>query len=332
GDGRYEWAGFWSSDKLPRTFNPAAGYWTTSNEMNLPPNYPHQERKLGFEWVNDARHARIDEVLQSLSKVTLEDSRRLQNDVTSIPAQRLVRVLAPLTSDDQKTKAALDLLRGWDGKETAESAQAALMEVWMSRHLRGAFVRAVLPKSVADAVRSPDTSVLLEALEQPASRFVTDEDGTASSKRDLLLLATLRAAYLDTETLLGPDVKAWQWGKLHRSLPEHPMLDLLDAGLRSKLQPGPFPKSGSPFTPAQSSYRISDFQVTNGASFAMVLDVGNWDNSLAVNYPGQSGDPDDPHYRDLTRMWLDGDYFPLLYTRGAVERATETRILLKPGR
>jgi penicillin G amidase len=204
------------------------------------------------------------------------------------------------------------------------------MEVWMSRRLGGGFLEAVLPKSAAEAIRSPDLSVMLQALELPESRFVTDQDGSAAGKRDRLLLESLRSAYLDLEKLLGTDAEAWQWGKLHRSLPEHLMLDMLDAGLRTKLQPGPFPKSGSAHTPAQSSYRISDFQVTNGASFQMVLDVGDWDNSRALNYPGQSGNPDDPHYQDLTGMWLEGEYFPLLYTRAAVERAAETRILLKP--
>jgi penicillin amidase len=51
-----------------------------------------------------------------------------------------------------------------------------------------------------------------------------------------------------------------------------------------------------------------------------------------VNYPGQSGNPDDIHYRDLTEMWLTGKYFPLLYTRDAVEKATVTRILLRPAK
>jgi penicillin G amidase len=329
GDGRYEWAGFWSSDKLPRVFNPASGYWATANQMNLPAGYPYQERKLGFEWVNGSRYTRIDEVLTSLSKVSIEDSLRLQNDVTSIPARRLVRLLASMTSNDQKTEAALSLLRGWDGIERADSAQAALMEVWISRHLGRAFLDAVLPRSAADAISSPDMAVLLEALEQPENHFATDPNG-ASGKRDRVLLTSLRSAFLDMEKLQGVDVKAWEWGKLHRSLPEHVMLDMLDADLRAKLQPGPFPAPGGSYTPAQSGYRISDFQVTSGASFRMVLDVGNWDNSRAVNYPGQSGNPGGPHYRDLTGMWLEGDYFPLLYTRAAVEKATHTRIFLKP--
>jgi penicillin G amidase len=61
-----------------------------------------------------------------------------------------------------------------------------------------------------------------------------------------------------------------------------------------------------------------------------VPDVGNWDNSRAVNYPGRSGDPGDPHYRDLAPVWLNDEYFPLLYSRAAVEKAPRARILLKP--
>jgi penicillin amidase len=148
--------------------------------------------------------------------------------------------------------------------------------------------------------------------------------------RDRLLTATLAAAFSEMEKLEGADPHAWQWGKLHHSLPEHPLLEALDGDLRARLQPGPFSTPGGPNTPNASSYRVSDFQLTGGPSFRMVLDVGNWDNSRAVNYPGQSGNPDDVHYRDLTEMWLTGKYFPLLYTRDAVEKATVTRILLRP--
>ena len=47
----------------------------------------------------------------------------------------------------------------------------------------------------------------------------------------------------------------------------------------------------------------------NGPSVRIVLDIGNWDNSRAVNHPGQSGDPESPHYRDLAPLWSDGKYF-----------------------
>ncbi|MGS6154555.1 penicillin acylase family protein, partial [Escherichia coli] len=89
-------------------------------------------------------------------------------------------------------------------------------------------------------------------------------------------------------------------------------------------------KGGSAFTPNQSTYRVSDFRQTNGPSFRIVVDVGNWDNTRAMNLPGESGNPDSPHYRDLAQKWLDGQYFRLPYSRAAVEADTETRLHLVP--
>ena len=62
--------------------------------------------------------------------------------------------------------------------------------------------------------------------------------------------------------------------------------------------------------PHAAGYSTSTFKVTSGASFRMVLDVGNWDASRAINTPGQSGNPYSPHYRDLAPLWATGDYVP----------------------
>src|ERR1700752_3642321 len=114
--------------------------------MNLPPDYPYRERKLGFEWSPPFRHQRIDEVLSSHNKISIEDSMTLQNDVVSIPARRLVLLLKPLHSADPATEAALKMLTTWNGALNSDSAQAALEEVWFSRHLGPAFKEAVLSK------------------------------------------------------------------------------------------------------------------------------------------------------------------------------------------
>jgi len=326
GDGRYEWAGRWRGEQLPTLYNPPSGYITTSNEMNIPADYPYRERKLGFEWVNGSRHQRLEEIMSKANKLTLEDSLRMQNDEVSIPARRLVALLQHLSSDDAKTKAALSLLRGWDAVVEADLPQSALHEVWWSRHLRKAFKYAVLNKAAADAFGDPDAAVMLDALENPQTRFGEH----AEEKCDELLLSTLHSAYEEMEKLQGPDPKQWKWGKLHYNLSEHPFSAIGSTAIRTKLNIGPIEKHGSEFVPNQSQYRVSDFRQTIGPSVRVVVDVGNWDNSQAVNYPGQSGDPDNPHYRDLAAMWRNGQYFPLLYSREAVENATEKKINLVP--
>ena len=60
------------------------------------------------------------------------------------------------------------------------------------------------------------------------------------------------------------------------------------------------------------------------------MDVGGWDDSLAMNAPGQSGDPRSPHYDDLFPEWAEDKAFPLLYSREKIEAATERRIILEP--
>ena len=72
------------------------------------------------------------------------------------------------------------------------------------------------------------------------------------------------------------------------------------------------------------------FQQTNGASYRQILDVADWDRSVMTNVPGESGDPESPHYSDLLKDWAAGKYHPLPYSRKAVEAATVERINLSP--
>jgi penicillin G amidase len=130
----------------------------------------------------------------------------------------------------------------------------------------------------------------------------------------------------------GPDPANWAWGKLHHAQFEHALSPLADVPTRAQMTVGRLAMGGSAFSPRAASYRPSDFRVTAGASFRMVLDVGNWDGSMVVNTPGQSGDPFSPHYRDLAPIWAAGEYIPLVYSREAVERVAREAIKLTPAR
>ncbi len=326
GDGRYEWAGFLAGDKLPWSYNPQQGWFASANEMNLPADYPYREHKLGFEWASSDRYQRLSEVLSKPGKRSIEDSMRLQNDLLSIPARRLIGLLKDLKSGDDRTQAALKLLKGWNFVESADSAPAALFEVWWSRYLAYVFKQAALSKAAAATLGSVDTAYLLDALERPQAAFASE----AVARRDWVLLTSLTLAWMDTQRLLGADSKQWQWGKLQQALMEHPFAAAADASTRAKLNVGPMPKHGGASTPNMSSYDPRNFRLSAGPSFRVVLDVGNWDNSRAINMPGQSGDPDSPHYRDLAPLWLKGDYFPLLYSKKKIVAATVQRIDLLP--
>ncbi|WP_244788395.1 penicillin acylase family protein [Cupriavidus pauculus] len=323
GDGRYEWAGYRNMDELPWAFNPAPGYVVTANENNIPPNHPAAKIGVGYEWSDSSRARRLKALVAANARSTLEDSMAWQNDTVSLPAQRVVALLKPLNSSDAQVQRGLDLLRNWDGNERADSAPAALFEVWFSKYLRTAVVRAALSPEGARLVGAGDASRVIAVLERPDSWMTVD-------KRNDIMMGTLKSAMVELEKKLGNDPKGWQWGKLHTAVFEHPLHAILDANARQQYDVNAGPIGGSSFTPMNTSYRNSDFQLTAGASFRMVLDVGNWDGSRVVNTPGQSGNPASAHYRDLAPLWARGEYFPLVYSRKAVEKESREKVELIP--
>jgi len=104
----------------------------------------------------------------------------------------------------------------------------------------------------------------------------------------------------------------------------------LNMAERKALDIGPLPMGGSASTPMHTGYRPSDFRVVAGASVRIVMDVGEWDRSVCINAPGQSGDPRSPHYRDLAPLWAAGEYVPMLYSWTEVDAAAEFRVHLIP--
>jgi len=327
GDGRYEWKGVTASPDLPRSYNPASGWVGSANQYNLPPGYDTATRRTGFEWSDDTRFRRLSGVLDAPRSWSVDDVLALQADVTSVQAQRLTALLPALKPASDAARQAVALLAAWDHRLAADSAGAALYEVWWSKHVVPGTMQALAPEGMPKLVAVPDTRLILMLLEAPDARFGADP----AAARDALLLRTLEAAWDEVAKLLGADPAVWKWGALHRGFFEHPLSRHLPKDAAEKLNVGPLPKAGSASTLNNNGYRTSDFRVISGVSWRMVVDVGNWDASWTVNSPGQSGDPRSPHYRDLFPIWAEDKSVPLLYSRAAVEGAAEQRIVLKGG-
>lgn len=325
GDGRFEWAGFLDAGEMPCVVDPADGFFATANEMNLPPDWDHAEKPVGFEWADRARATRIAEVLGSGTPHGVAESCALQTDAGSVPARRLARLVETI-AEPGEASAALEFLKGWDGDLRADSAPAALTEVWWTKHLKPAVFARCAPDAAVRALLPPgDTDTLLALIKHPDARFGADP----TEARNRLLLETLAAAYEACVTLMGPDAGRWAWGRLHHGYFEH-ALSSVAGQTTPALDVGPLPKGGSAASPMHAGYRAGDYRVIAGASVRIVVDVGDWDRSRCINAPGQSGDPRSPHYRDLAPFWARGEYVPMLYSREAIEREARTRIRLTP--
>ncbi len=310
GTGDYEWQGFLPVAELPQEFNPARGYVATANHNILPAGYP---RALGYEWASDWRFRRIDEVLRSRRGFTVEDFQALQHDEVSLPARRLVPLLRAARPETHELREAAGRLLAWDCTLGRDSSEAAIFEVW---------VRKLVPRVWAKRA-APETLQALgtrRSLEQ-AIRWLEESAG------DPALLEALGEALAELRQRLGPDPSKWPWGALHRAQFLHPLGR--NEELRAKLDRGPVPRGGDGNT-VNNTGPGPDFRQVSGASYRHIMDLSDWDRSVATSVPGQSGDPASPHYDDLLPLWAEGRYFPLVYSRAAVVRETRERILLRP--
>ena len=329
GNGTYEWQ-FLDRADLPSEYNPERGWVATANEMNLPEDFPYEEHRIGFEWADPSRSQRIEEVLSENSSVSLADAMALQLDDTNMLGRRLVALLESLELPPDATPAvadALEMLQGWDGVVSAESAPAVVAEIMLSETLPEETIERVLPREAREIVDDGSITAVMEALETPDERLGEDPEAT----RDAVLVEALTRARTRAAAHLGADPENWRWGLLHRAMFEHAVAPLAGERLAEQMAVGPLAMGGSATTPRAASYN-DDFEVSSGASFRMVLDVGNWDASRFINSPGQSGDPFSAHYRDLAPLWAAGLYAPLLYSREAVEESAAHVLALSPAR
>jgi penicillin amidase len=279
-----------------------------------------------YDWYAPFRHERVAEELGSRTGWTVEDCLRLQTDYVSLPARRIQSLLMELTSEDERVETALGLLRDWDATLSADSAAAALFEVWYRRHLRPAVLGAQLRRILPPEKRAGALTRVLPA-EDLAGDARVDLGLLFSGDVSATVLSTLADAMTEVEGLLGPDPSSWAWGRLHRAEPRHPLARRL--GERDWTSAGPVPRGGSGDTVGATSY-TSDFVQAAGATFRLVIDVGSWDDSVAMNSPGQSGVPGSPHYDDLFASWAADEAFPLLYSREAVEANLGEHLVLRP--
>src|SRR5215212_5117199 len=161
-------------------FNPARGWVASANETNLPEGYPHEEKKVGFEWYAPYRYERIAEVLRDNPSFGLEDSAKLQADYLSVPARRIVARLRRLRLADPELEETLEMLNSWDCVLSADSAPAALFEVWYCLYLRQALL-----KRAMEGIVEPGR------LDEAVSRVMPVEDQAGDARMSLETLEKL---------------------------------------------------------------------------------------------------------------------------------------------
>jgi penicillin amidase len=203
--------------------------------------------------------------------------------------------LLQLDAFSASASVALALFRGWTSSDPAVEDARRAMADWDAVYRRESRAAAIY-----DRVRR---------------RIPSDArtGGLTAAQRQAALEGAIAEGLADLTERQGPDPSLWRWGSTQRSEFPHRLVSAYDLPSMER--------SGGAGTVAAT-----------GATYRHIIDFSDLDGSLATNAPGQSGRPGSPYYGNLSEDWAAGEYFPLLFSREAVESRAEHRLVLKPGR
>jgi penicillin amidase len=323
GDGRYEWEGYLPIIQKPNIYNPEKGFIATANQNVIPEDYTHWDA-IAYRWADPYRGDRINEVLGSGKKFSMEDMMNLQTDYLSIPARTLVPLLKNLPFKESLTRQARNKLLDWDYMLDKESIPAGIYIAW-ERELQRKMFEYFPDPEVQEVIENIQMTTLIRWMMNPETKFGRN----AESKRDNYLAGTFITAVDGLSRRFGDNTAGWQYGqeKYKHVQITHPLGEVVNKELQDQLNTVLMPRGGNQYTPGSTSEEDNQ---TSGASFRIIVDVNDWDSSVGTNSPGQSGDPESPFYKNLFESWAEDEYFPVYFSKSRIESVSVEKLKLIP--
>ncbi len=327
----HEWAGYIPYDQLPLVTDPPGGLLATANARITPDAYPFP---ITNDWSDPYRNERIWKLLSGRQHLTPADLLAVQGDITSDPdrviAQRLAYALdhATVHTDSKRLHQAADLLRGWDGRLTSNSAAAAIVDSTRT---------ALWPLILTPRLASPNAP---RSRAEPWQLYTWGERAFAEEQ---LIVHTparwLPAAYPTWDDLLAAAVNQglsdsgapsnlarWSLGKAHPLEINHPLFGQsptlarlvgIPTGVHSGRQSG----DGTTIKQVGRSF---------GPSERFTADLVHPDASTLNLVLGQAEDPLSPWFLDQFPAWLNVTTFPMPSTPAAIQSAATHTLTLTP--
>ncbi len=267
----------------PHASDPEQGYLASANQCVTDSTYPYWYNGYFYEF----RAWRINQVLQGLSKATVEDMFALQNDNYSWLAGHVLPViLKRLSPDVVRSKWAVDLA-AWDCRLEPNSKNATFFQTWWYGLYHGLWDDRFknvpdkllpLPEVTMDLLKNGFRGVIPEndVDKLISSSFVKAQDSLAkldkSGQAEWYLAKNTTVAHLLKLPAFGYDkIKAGGWGNT-----------------------------------------VNALNGNHGPSWRMVVEMGKEINAWGIYPGGQSGNPGSKYYASFLGNWANGKYHRLV--------------------
>ncbi|MFO0935101.1 MAG: penicillin acylase family protein [Gemmataceae bacterium] len=322
------WSGLVPFREMPTGTNPECGFYATANSAPPASTISHANGTppyLGNDFVDPYRTLTILDELGKRTDWDVASCQQLHLSVRSLPWEQMREIVLATPVRDADAVQGLAVLKEWNGQVSADSAGAAVYELFLSK-LIIRLAKAKAPNAWAVAVGGSETHEFLTGNTFVVNRvrhlialLQSKPEGWFAEGWDRTIEASLTDAVKWLHEKSGPGPRFWNWGHFrplifaHTLFGKHPLLSKI-------FNIGPLPSGGDQNTINQAA--TGPLEVSEPTSFMpnlrTVFDLSNWSNSRFVLAGGQSGNPCSAHFDDLLPLWKKGEGVAIPFTREEV--------------
>ena len=332
---KYDWKSYVERPEIPDLFNPSQKFIATANNKTLK-NFKYHVSNL---WEPSSRIERITGLLTGKQKYSVPDFMKYQMDQVSPYAkmitQYIISAFNNVKATDENLSLTLELLNDWDYEMNEFSQVPAIYSVFYKYLLKNIFYDELgddLYNQFIFVSNVPYRSIE-KMMKDKSHPWFNNTETPQNEDRDFIIRKSLVDALSELEKIFGKEIKEWQWGKLHTVTHKHTFsgqFSLLD----KYIDIGPFPVGGDGTTLFNTEYPFYDDNKNNhkpfddvlGPSMRYIFDFAEPDLFYLILTTGESGNVMSDHYKDMTEMWLRGEYMMIRTDEESIKR---NKILLK---
>ncbi len=318
---KYDWKGIVPINELPSIFNPPTNFLATANNK-LVKDFKYHISNI---WEPSSRSERINTLLSSNEKHSVEDFMKYQMDIISPYAEKIVKHILTAFEGvkvvDANLNSTLQMLRQWDYEMNEFSQVPTIYAMFLKYFLRNTLIDE-MGEDLLDEyvfVANVPYRVTLKMLADYTNSWFDDISTPKIEDKNDIIRKSLADALSELENDFGKDMKNWQWGLLHKTTFKHsfsgasPLLDKF-------INIGPFSVGGDgttifnteyPFNKGIKSFPLFDheqFDNVLGPTMRYIFDFAKPNEFQMILTTGQSGNFMSNHYKDMSEMWLRGKY------------------------
>jgi penicillin amidase len=292
-DPRMEWQENIPNNQNAATLNPERGFVSSANQHPVGPSYPYYVFDNSYEHY---RNRRLNNRLRELNEITIGDMKALQFDDYYLHAEEalpvMIALLDPESESDPRAKKYLDELKSWDFYADPNQKAPTLFYIWWEKTYNQIWekwsefgVPVVLPNNY-------QTVQLLE---------VTPNDSIFDLATTPVRETAADHVKIGFQEMLV-SMKEWEekegdysWANYKRTSVRH-------------LVPQFAPFSVNNIYTGGGRGILNATSERSGASWRMVVELGEEITAFGIYPGGQSGNPGSKFYSNFIPIWANGEY------------------------